>query len=486
MSIGHSTIRRTLAVLALSGAGYFLAGGDPARATNQKQARLRGPHEPGTSASHPSDEPRSEGARRERPAIVPGHILVKFEGSATVQSVERTAREVGATAVRRVSYADFVYVDLPRGADPVAAAAALQGRPGVVYAEPDAAVYPFGRPNDPLYQYQWNLQKIDMERAWDINPGAANSIVVAVVDTGVAYLNEGPFAQAPDLRGTRFVPGYDFVWDDTQPVDLDNHGTHVTGTVAQTTNNSEGTAGIAYNVSIMPVKVLVGDWDIELDAPFPYGASTVARGIRFAAENGAKVINLSLGNFFPNTATEDALRFALSRGAFVAIAAGNQAEACTGCPPGIGPNPVAYPAKYAETMDGVMAVGALGYDMRRAPYSNFQSYVEIAAPGGNLRTDMNTDGFADGVLQQTLAPVFVSQGIFNRFGYFFFQGTSMATPHVTAFAALLMDQGVTSPAAIEAAIRAYATDVDPPGRDPQTGFGVLNPRSTLLGLGLLR
>ncbi len=485
MPTSNGTGRRIAAACALFATGVLASAG-AVRATNLKQARLREPHQPATSTSVPSDEPRPASARRALPAIVPGHIVVKFEGTATVQSVERMAREVGATGVRAVSYADFVYLDLPAGTDPVQAAAALQGRPGVVYAEPDATVYPFGRPNDPLYQYQWNLQKLDMERAWDVNPGAASSIVVAVVDTGVAYLDEGPFAKAPDLRGTRFVAGHDFVWDDTQPVDLDGHGTHVTGTVAQTTNNNEGTAGIAYNVSIMPVKVLVGDWDIELDAPFPYGASTVARGIRFAAENGAKVINLSLGNFFPNAATEDALRFAVGRGVFVAIAAGNQAEACIDCPPGIGPNPVAYPAKYAETIDGVMAVGALGYDLKRAPYSNFQSYVEIAAPGGNLRTDLNSDGFADGVLQQTLNGSFVANGFFNRFGYFFFQGTSMATPHVTAFAALLMHQGVTSPAAIEAAIRQYATDVEPAGRDPQTGFGVLNPRATLLGLGLLR
>jgi len=326
-----------------------------------------------------------------------------------------------------------------------------------------------------------------MERAWDINPGGGSSIIVAVLDTGVAYLNQGLFAQAPDLRGTRFVGGYDFVWDITTPVDLQGHGTHVSGTIAGTTNNGEGVAGMAFNVSLMPVKVLLGDWDFQLGPPFPYGASTLARGIRFAVDNGARVLNMSLGGYFPNTATEQAIRDAVARGAFIAIAAGNEAILCDDCPPGVGPNPVEYPAKYAEDIDGVMAVGALNYNLRRAFYSNFQSYVEIAAPGGDIFADLNADGIPDGVIQQTLDPQFVGAGIFNMFSYLTtYMGTSMATPHVAGFAALLMHQGVTSPVAIEAAIKRFAVDVDPAGPDRFTGYGVLNPRGTLLGLGLLR
>jgi serine protease len=409
--------------------------------------------------------------------FVAGHVVVKFAPQVTRRVMSLIAGEVGATSVTRPSYADFCYVSIPDDEDPVAAAARLAQEPDVVYAEPDALVYPLYVPNDPYYAYQWHFQKIGMERAWDINRGASSRITVAVIDTGVAYKSAGVFVQAPDLAGTHFVPGYDFVWDDDEPLDTDAHGTHVTGTIAQTTNNGVGVAGMAFNVNIMPIKTLYVDWDVKAQAPFPYGASTTARGIRFAADNGAKVINMSLGSLAPNTSTHDALVYAVSKGVFVSISAGN--EALRG-------NSPSWPASYARDLEGVVAVAALDYDLKRAPYSSIQDYVEIAAPGGDTTADRNGDGYADGVLQQTMDSAYVSSGVFNRFGYFFYQGTSMAAPHVSGFAALLMDQGITSPAAIEAAMKRWATDVPPAGRDNETGYGVINPRNTLRGLGLAK
>jgi serine protease len=328
-----------------------------------------------------------------------------------------------------------------------------------------------------LYRYQWNLQKTDMERTWDINPGGKSSIIVAVLDSGVAYANQGVFAQAPELNGVPFVSPWDFVWDDAEPYDMDGHGTHITGTIAQATNNSDGVAGIAYNVSIMPLKVLYAAWDEALGAPFPFGASTVARAVRYAADNGARVINLSLGSLLPNTATLEALQYAIGKGVFIAISAGNDGNA--GSPP-------FYPAVYAKDLDGAIAVAAVDYDLKRAPYSNANDYVEIAAPGGDTEQDANDDDFADGILQQTLDFDAVESGVFNRFAYIFLDGTSMATAHVSALAALLMDQGITSPQAVEAVIRASATDAGTPGRDNETGFGVINPRTAIRGLGLRR
>jgi serine protease len=408
---------------------------------------------------------------------VPGHVVVKFAPDMTESAMGAVAHDAGATRVVRPHHADFTYVEIPEGADPVAAAAEMAARPGVVYAEPDARVFPLYTPNDPLWQYQWNLQKLDLPKAWDINQGGKSSVVVAVIDTGVAYVDEGEMARAPDLAGTSFKPGFDFVWDDDRPVDLEGHGTHVTGTIAQTTNNNLGVAGLAFNVSIMPIKALFTDWDAILDAPYPYGSSTVARAIRFAADNGAQVINMSLGAFAPNQATRDALVYAVDKGVFVAVAAGNSGDT---------DNAPLYPAVYAKDIAGVVAVAAVDEALNRAPYSNSNDYVELAAPGGDVDADLNDDGYADGVLQQTLDADAVQSGVFNRFVYLFADGTSMASPHVAAFAALLIDQGITTPAAVEDAMTQFATDLGPTGRDNDTGYGLINPRATLRGLGLGR
>jgi serine protease len=141
---------------------------------------------------------------------------------------------------------------------------------------------------------------------------------------------------------------------------------------------------------------------------------------------------------------------------------------------------------YAKDMEGAMAVAAVDFNLARSFYSNVNDYVEIAAPGGDNNEDLNSDEFADGILQQTLDPDAVSAGVFNQFGYLFEQGTSMATAHVSGLAALLVDQGITTPQAVEAAIKAFATDAGAPGRDDETGHGVINPRGTLRGLGLRR
>jgi serine protease len=412
-----------------------------------------------------------------RLAYVPGHIVVKFAEGVSPQAMSTMAADIGGQAVRGVHHADFVYVHIPKDADPVAAASEMSRKPGVVYAEPDGRVFTMFRPNDPLYRYQWNLQKIDMERTWDVNRGAKNALIVAVIDSGVAFQDKGAFAQAPELKGVPFVSPYDFVWDDTEPFDFDGHGTHIAGTIAQATNNDEGTAGMSFNVSIMPIKAIFTEWDAAFDAPFPYGASTVARAIRYAADNGAKVINLSIGSFFANTASRDAMEYAIGKGAFLAIAAGNDGDAG---------NPPTYPAVYAKDMDGAMAVAAVDFNLARSYYSNVNDYVEIAAPGGDNNQDLNNDEYADGILQQTFDPDAASAGVFNQFIYAFEQGTSMATAHVSGLAALLMDQGITTPKAVEDAIKAFATDTGAPGRDNETGFGVINPRRTIRGLGLRR
>jgi serine protease len=410
--------------------------------------------------------------------------------------------------------AGFDIVKIADNADPEAIAATLRLRDDVEYAQPRYVNYAMARPNDTLYANQWNFPAIDMERAWDIQPGASPGIIVAVLDTGMAFrdvsvqyrsafnfrITSGgqlypalgpiviPFAAAPELGPSgspRFVAPRDFIWNDDLPVDLDGHGTHVAGTVGQLTNNNSGTAGMAYNVRLMPVKVIQGLWDEILGSPFEGTDDVVARGIRWAADNGAKVINLSIGRETggPAPVVTDAVRYAVSRGSFVVAASGNTRSE------GNAANRLAQPA---PEIDGFVSVGGVGRTLDLAYYSTTGSFVELSAPGG----DQRQGGTSAGILQQTLdldmletyrrPPSQFGPPRADAFAYEYFQGTSMATPHVSGFAALLIQQGITNPAAIEAAMKQFATDRGTPGRDDLYGFGLINPRATLRGLGLAK
>lgn len=412
-----------------------------------------------------------------RRVYAPGRVIVKLADGGTEESLRALSARARGRSVARSAYADFVVVHVDPAVDVVQAAAELAAAPGVVYAEPDAIRYPSYVPNDPLYSLQWNFHKLGMERTWDINRGADSAVVVAVLDGGVAYLDKGNFREAPDLVGTNFVAPHDFIWDDDEPVDFGGHGTHVTGTIAQRTGNGLGVAGMAFNVSIMPVKTIADEIDEALGAPNLGTSATVAEAIHYAVDHGANVINMSFGGPGDSTVEHDAMAYALSKGVFLAAAAGNSGD--TG-------NEPSFPAASASEFEGLVAVGALDYNFNRAPYSNSNAYVEIAAPGGNLEVDADGDGYPDGILQETLDLDLVSHGIFNQFGYFFLQGTSMAAPHVSGLAALLVKQGVKSPKAVEAIIEATATDVGPAGRDNDTGFGVINPRAAIFGIGLAK
>jgi subtilisin family serine protease len=244
----------------------------------------------------------------------PGRLIVKFSDG--VSAAERvSALSVvagGATMSPRAAGQDFDVIEIDPAADPEAAARGLRARPDVEYAQAAYRARAEFVPNDRLYSMQWNLPDIGMETAWDIQPTAGSAITVAVIDTGVAYTpatvqfrasaftldsnqNVGPpgsggtaypslgnlslqFVAATELQPlTRFVAPYDFIWNDALPLDLDGHGTHVSGTIGQLTNNAAnglgdvahggGTAGIAFNVKLMPVKVIDSQWDDIFGSP---------------------------------------------------------------------------------------------------------------------------------------------------------------------------------------------------------------------------
>lgn len=331
-------------------------------------------------------------------------------------------------------------------------------RPDVVFAEPNYYAQAFAAPSDPNYALQWNFATenkggINLESAWTKTTGAG--VTVAIVDTGIAYENYANFVLAPDLDQTKFVAGYDFVNNDAHANDDNSHGTHVAGTIAQSTNNSIGVAGIAYSATLMPVKVL------NKRGSGTYTA--IANGIRFAADHEADVINLSLGGPYPSPILEDALAYAHSKNVTIVAAAGND-----------GTGTVSYPAAYDAY---VIAVGATRVDKTLAYYSNWGSRLDLVAPGGDVNVDQNGDGQKDGILQNTFNP---TTKVVSDFGYYFFQGTSMASPHVAGVAALVIAAGIANnPAGVQAVLQTTALDLGAEGRDDLYGYGLVDAGKAL-------
>jgi len=379
-----------------------------------------------------------------RERFVQNEVLVKFKGE---------------SKFRRVSL---------RGEGVEQALARIRGEAGVEYVEPNYLAYAQFTPNDPLYSpFQWHLDNpvnggINVESAWDISTGAG--VTVAVVDTGVAYENNGSaYKRAPDFANTLFVAGYDFVNNDTHPNDDEGHGTHVAGTIAQSTNNNLGVAGIAHGASIMPIKVL--------NSAGSGSYADIADGIRFAADNGADIINMSLGGSSGSQTLQDAVAYAYGKGVIIVAAAGND-----------GTSNILYPAAYNSY---VIAVGATRYDEALAPYSSHGAGLDIVAPGGDLNVDQNGDSYGDGVVQQTFVPSCGGRWwrqtcTYGNFGYYLYQGTSMATPHVAGVAALVISNGnASTPDDVRAALENSADDLGAAGWDSTYGHGLLNAVSAL-------
>lgn len=310
-----------------------------------------------------------------------------------------------------------------------------------------AAARPDGdAPDDPLYPFQWNFRQVNAEGAWARARGAG--VVVAVIDTGVAYEDATDLGvrAVRDLEGTRFVQGHDFVDRTPRGLDFHGHGTHVAGTIAQTTGNGYGVAGLAPEATIMPLRVL--------DAQGRGATGDIADAIRFAADNGAHIINMSLGGPLPSRVMADAVAYARRKGVVVIAAAGNN-----------GWSMPSYPAAYR----GVIAVAATQYDRTTTFYSNYGKYIDIAAPGGNTRVDQVGDGQPDGIMQETIA-----RGNPADHEFALYMGTSMAAPHVAAVAALIRSTGVTHPDRIESLLLRTASQDVPVFERERYGAGIVD------------
>ena len=377
-------------------------------------------------------------------AMDPDDILVDLKDDATPAQIAAVEAEAHVTLalVDSTAASTKLYRAHVAAANEAATIALLAANPLVEIAEPDsymqldpgemtevtAAPTPAepGFPNDPDYKFQWHLRQIGMPEAWKL--GSGNGVIVAVLDTGVAYENYGKFHQLPDLAGLTFVDPYDFVANTTHAGDDHGHGSHVTGTIAQATNNGIGVSGVALDVKIMPLKVLSGSGSGSV--------AGIADALRYAADHGAKVINMSLGGAFPSNVLKKAVAYAHGKGVTVICAAGNESRGKVG-----------YPAAYP----GAVAVSATQFDESVTFYSNYGKDIDLAAPGGNTRVDQNNDGMPDGVLQNT-----IKIGDPTQDGYFTFMGTSMASPHAAGVAALVVGEGITNPDKVEAILKASA------------------------------
>ena len=368
---------------------------------------------------HGSPAPESGDAVAEEPGNTPGTIVVDFLDDTDPADVAAAGQAAGLrfTLASEVSADEALYVaDVD---DPAAALAALAGNPLGEAAEPAIEMIAVGYPNDPLYEKQWNFPLVNAPAGWRVGGGAG--VIVAVIDTGVSPL--------PDMPAERVLPGRSFVPGTRSAADDHGHGTHVAGTIAQATNNGIGAAGIAPQATILPLKVLTSAGSGRSD--------WIAAAIDEAVDQGARVINMSLGGGH-SAIVVTAVEKARKAGVVVVAAAGNSGRQGLGSP---------------ADAPSAIAVTAVGPDDALAPYSTWGKGVEIAAPGGNK----NISG--GGIIQAT-----IGKGGVQEFPEW--QGTSMASPHVAGAAAVLFGAGAQSADEVERFLKNGAV-----GRDEPLKFG---------------
>ena len=356
----------------------------------------------------------------------PGRLIVDLKDGTSLEAARRLTGLPLEWVDARTADESLAAVEVD---DLAAEVARLAGLDGIEAVEGSMQVEALGWPNDPLLEKQWNFEKVGASTGW--RAGAGRGVRVAVIDTGVT--------QVADLNQTTILKGATFVSGTKTAADDNGHGTHVAGTIAQSTNNGVGVAGLAYEAEILPIKVLSGGG---------FGRSEwVAAGIDEAVDQGAQVINLSLGGS-SSRVIQNATKKAVAAGVIVVAAAGNSGREGVSCP---------------ANVPGVIAVSATGPDDALAFYSTWGKEVFLSAPGGNKRIE------GGGILQDTIDKDASDGHAFKEF-----QGTSMATPHVAGAAAVLLGAGAGSPEQVKEILARSSVDLGDPGRDSKYGHGRLD------------
>jgi len=381
-------------------------------------------------------------------------ILVKFRPTVSALSVGAILTAYGSPNFKTVADIGVLKVQIPSGTSIASFLYALRLNPDVEYAEPDYRTRVQVTPDDELFWRQYALnntgqgsalpdspdatQGADIKAitAWDMTTGLSD-VIIAVLDTGVD-LNH------PDIKNKLVSAGRDFINDDNDATDDNWHGTHVAGIAGAETNNGQGIAGVAWNSKILPVKIL------DQDGSGYY--SQLIDGIVWAADQNAKVVNMSLGGDFPSNALLEAVQYAHEKGVIVVAAAGNDGTF------------VSYPAAYD---DFCLAVAATDYNDKHTSWSNTGIQVDIAAPGDRILSLVPTWLFGSSAQP-----------------YAFASGTSMAAPHVAGFAALIRSlKSWLSVDEVMNVIRYSADDVNSstlPGKDIEIGYGRINMERALV------
>jgi type VII secretion-associated serine protease mycosin len=356
-------------------------------------------------------------------------VTVKFNHSPSADELASILRQIDGWHKARHNNT-FIFKSNTRSTDDLISF--FSKRKDVVFAEPNFLLLPNAVPNDTLYpNYQWNMPMINMERAWDITKGSGD-VIIATVDTGVDMRH-------PEFQG-KLVQGYNVLNGSNNPNDDNGHGTHVAGIIAARTNNGEGVAGMNWNSKIMAVKGIGADGS---------GSSLdIAQGIVWAADHGASVINMSVGNYHPSSALHDAIQYAYSKDVVMVAASGNDNTAQP-----------SYPAAYPE----VMSIAAVDSGGKRASFSNYGSQVDIAAPGVDIPSTYIMSDYAA------------------------LSGTSMACPHAAGLAGLIRSANPTlTNEQVMKVMRTSAHDAGDAGWDQQYGYGIIDVARALEMAGVPR